>query len=80
MYRFRKKGLVYILNNYIFYKRSPGTVGRERKGSEIDLQNVKHLFTQLGYEPVVDKDLKADVSVLPCFQVIMALTTLTKNE
>eukprot|EP00057_Strongylocentrotus_purpuratus_P012788 XP_011667262.1 PREDICTED: uncharacterized protein LOC105439692 [Strongylocentrotus purpuratus] len=41
----RNKGLVFILNNYRF---GPDRT-TERTGSDVDLANVKHVFTEIGY-------------------------------
>ncbi|XP_063959832.1 uncharacterized protein LOC129267802 isoform X4 [Lytechinus pictus] len=54
MYRSPQKGVAYILNNRLF------SAGRERRGSEVDLQNVQHLFTQLGYETIIDENSTAE--------------------
>ena len=53
------KGLAYILNNSYF----PGREGKSqhRTGSDVDFKNMKHLFTELGYEIVADKNLKSEV-------------------
>ncbi|XP_030843801.1 cell death protein 3-like [Strongylocentrotus purpuratus] len=50
-----RKGLVYILNNSHF----PYLPDRSklRRGSDVDLQNVKHVFSQLGFEPLVHQNL-----------------------
>ncbi|XP_041464767.1 cell death protein 3-like isoform X2 [Lytechinus variegatus] len=54
MYRSPQKGVAYILNNRLF------SSGRERRGSEVDLENVQHLFTQLGYETIIDENATAE--------------------
>ncbi|XP_022088795.1 uncharacterized protein LOC110978261 isoform X2 [Acanthaster planci] len=46
------KGLAFILNNRNFPQSH-----LQRKGSEIDVENVKHLFTELGYEIISYDDL-----------------------
>ncbi|XP_071476206.1 uncharacterized protein [Diadema antillarum] len=60
LYNSRQKGLVYILNNFLFFKRAPNERSRQRTGSKADVENIKHVFTQLGYEPVIHQDLTAD--------------------
>ena len=52
----REKGVVYILNNNNFL------IMRPRSGSEIDVANVKHVFEEIGFKAVLQKDLTADVS------------------
>ncbi|XP_063957178.1 uncharacterized protein LOC129263184 isoform X2 [Lytechinus pictus] len=50
------KGVAFILNNYIFdtYRAS------ERKGSHIDLVNVRHVFKEIGYAPEEAQNLTAE--------------------
>ena len=48
------KGFVLIVNNHSFPK--------ERKGSEIDLANVQHVFKEIGYYPIIQENLTANVS------------------
>nr|XP_054757078.1 uncharacterized protein LOC129263184 [Lytechinus pictus] len=50
------KGIAFILNNYIFdtYRAS------ERKGSHIDLVNVRHVFKEIGYAPEEAQNLTAE--------------------
>ncbi|XP_788060.1 caspase-3-like [Strongylocentrotus purpuratus] len=50
------KGLVFILNNYHFGPDSK----KERKGSDVDLANVKHVFTEIGYTADEAQDLTAE--------------------
>ncbi|XP_054749776.2 caspase-6-like [Lytechinus pictus] len=50
------KGFVYILNNSVFPELPERS--RMRRGSNVDLQNVVHVFTQLGYKPLVHENLK----------------------
>ncbi|XP_071804681.1 uncharacterized protein [Asterias amurensis] len=54
------KGIAFILNNFDFDES-------ERKGSEIDLSNVKHLFLELGYRIVVHENLSGK-KIVECFQ------------
>ncbi|XP_063971701.1 uncharacterized protein LOC129280876 isoform X2 [Lytechinus pictus] len=51
----RHKGTVFILNNYTFH--SDRTI--ERKGSEVDLDNVKRVFTEIGYKSDEAENLSA---------------------
>ncbi|XP_071502431.1 cell death protein 3-like [Diadema antillarum] len=53
------KGVAYILNNNKF-PNFPEDEGGLRRGSEIDVCNVEHVFNQLGYKPVVNHNLKKD--------------------
>eukprot|EP00057_Strongylocentrotus_purpuratus_P000592 XP_001179068.1 PREDICTED: cell death protein 3-like [Strongylocentrotus purpuratus] len=48
------KGLILILNNNHFHE------GKDRPGSEVDLENIEHVFRQIGYEPVIMKNLSAN--------------------
>nr|XP_054756821.1 caspase-3-like [Lytechinus pictus] len=50
------KGVAFILNNYIFdtYRAN------ERKGSDIDLINVRHVFKEIGYAPEEAQNLTAE--------------------
>ncbi|XP_041481806.1 caspase-6-like isoform X2 [Lytechinus variegatus] len=50
------KGFVYILNNSEFPELPERS--RIRRGSNVDLENVKHVFSQLGYKPLVHENLK----------------------
>ncbi|XP_011669732.1 caspase-3-like [Strongylocentrotus purpuratus] len=52
----RNKGLVFVLNNYLF---GPDRT-RERKGSDVDLANVKHVFTEIGYTADEAQNLTAE--------------------
>ena len=54
-----RKGIAFILNNIIFYEG-------ERRGSEIDLENMVHLFRELGYEIILREDLKGEVNFPKC--------------
>ncbi|XP_071499130.1 caspase-6-like [Diadema antillarum] len=49
----RDKGMAFILNNNNFVDR------RKRKGSEVDVINVTHVFREIGYKIVVVQDLTA---------------------
>ncbi|XP_030849556.1 uncharacterized protein LOC105439692 [Strongylocentrotus purpuratus] len=51
----RNKGLVFILNNYRF---GPDRT-TERTGSDVDLANVKHVFTEIGYTADESQNLTA---------------------
>ncbi len=52
------KGWVYILNiNKVDKKEYP----KHRKGSDIDVANIKHLFEELGYIVEVHNDLTVEV-------------------
>ena len=53
----RVKGLVFILNNNNF------SDGSKRKGSEIDVINVKHVFEEIGYSAVLVHDATAQVKI-----------------
>ncbi|XP_038046032.1 caspase-3-like [Patiria miniata] len=48
------KGLAFILNNSVF------NGGQLRKGSQIDTENMKHLFKELGYTPILHENLKGE--------------------
>ncbi|XP_072180833.1 caspase-3-like [Diadema setosum] len=50
----RDKGMAFILNNNNFVDR------RKRKGSEVDVLNVTHVFQEIGYKIVVVQDLAID--------------------
>ncbi|XP_071479487.1 caspase-3-like [Diadema antillarum] len=50
----RNKGMAFIINNNNFMDR------RKRKGSEVDVMNVTHVFREIGYKIVVVQDLTAD--------------------
>ncbi|XP_072180995.1 uncharacterized protein [Diadema setosum] len=47
----RNKGIVFVLNNNNYVDRGV------RKGSEIDVINVTHVFNEIGYIPVVKQNL-----------------------
>ncbi|XP_071499093.1 uncharacterized protein [Diadema antillarum] len=47
----RNKGIVFVLNNNNYVDRGV------RKGSEIDVINVTHVFNEIGYTPVVKQNL-----------------------
>ncbi|XP_071479480.1 uncharacterized protein [Diadema antillarum] len=47
----RNKGIVFVLNNNNYVDRGV------RKGSEIDIINVTHVFNEIGYTPVVKQNL-----------------------
>ncbi|XP_071480750.1 caspase-3-like [Diadema antillarum] len=49
----RNKGIVFVLNNNDHVDRGV------RKGSEIDVINVTHVFNEIGYTPVVKQNLTA---------------------
>ncbi|XP_071480762.1 caspase-2-like [Diadema antillarum] len=49
----RNKGIVFVLNNNDYVDRGV------RKGSEIDVINVTHVFNEIGYTPVVKQNLTA---------------------
>ncbi|XP_072175992.1 cell death protein 3-like [Diadema setosum] len=53
------KGVAYILNNSNFPHLPKDSRGM-RRGSEIDVRNVEHVFSQLGYEPLVYCNLTRD--------------------
>ena len=55
------KGLAYILNNDEFPNREGAK--KYREGSGVDFDNMQHLFTELGYTIVHDKNLKAEVGL-----------------
>eukprot|EP00057_Strongylocentrotus_purpuratus_P005939 XP_011660413.1 PREDICTED: uncharacterized protein LOC105436511 [Strongylocentrotus purpuratus] len=48
------KGLVLIINNYRFHE------AKDRPGSELDLINIQHVFSRIGYEPVIMTNLSAN--------------------
>eukprot|EP00057_Strongylocentrotus_purpuratus_P003955 XP_003727720.2 PREDICTED: caspase-3 [Strongylocentrotus purpuratus] len=48
------KGLVLIINNDRFHE------AKDRPGSERDLINIDHVFSQIGYEPVIMTNLSAN--------------------
>ncbi|XP_041456029.1 uncharacterized protein LOC121408581 [Lytechinus variegatus] len=52
----RDKGIVFILNNYTFH--TDRTI--ERKGSDVDMVNVKHVFTEIGYTSNEAQNLTAE--------------------
>ena len=55
MHESRYKGIALIINNNNF-KEGP------REGSDKDIQNVGHVFNEIGYKVVARKNLKANVS------------------
>ncbi|XP_041465967.1 caspase-3-like [Lytechinus variegatus] len=62
------KGIAFILNNYLF----KADRAFERKGSNIDLVNVKHVFKEIGYSPKEAQNLTAE-------GIRMELNSLKKN-
>ena len=54
MHTSKYKGIAFILNNKLFKHGS-------RKGSEKDVQNVKHVFQEIGYEVVVEENQTSQV-------------------
>ncbi|XP_071499126.1 uncharacterized protein [Diadema antillarum] len=50
----RKKGMAFVLKNNDFVDRG------KRKGSEVDVKNVTHVFQEIGYKVIVVQDLTAD--------------------
>jgi len=56
--RNRIRGKVFIINNENFLESSGLS---DRRGSDIDADNLKSLFTQLQFEVVIAKDQTAQV-------------------
>ena len=54
------KGLIFILNNNDFKD------GGRRKGSRNDVNNIQHVFSEIGYTPVVEENLSAKVKICLC--------------
>ncbi|XP_071504969.1 caspase-3-like [Diadema antillarum] len=50
----REKGTAFIINNYNFKTLSP------RTGSDVDVENVKHVFKEIGYKVIAAQDLTAE--------------------
>ena len=57
MHKSNYKGIAFILNNN-FFKQGP------RKGSEKDVENVKHVFQEIGYEIVIKENQKSQVHIM----------------
>ena len=51
----KNKGLVFILNNDDFKE------GGNRKGSRNDVRNIQHVFGEIGYTPILEENLCAEV-------------------
>ncbi|XP_071483899.1 caspase-7-like [Diadema antillarum] len=50
----RNKGMAFVLNNNNFKDQ------KRRKGSEVDVKNVKHVFEEIGYDVIEAQDRKAE--------------------
>ena len=57
---FRIKGFAFILNNKTFPEH-PDVKSRTRKGSEVDLANMTHLWEEIGYRVFKYDDLTGQV-------------------
>ena len=50
----KEKGLMFLFN-----------MTKDRKGSDVDVRNIQHVFTEIGYEIETHSDLTAEVRA--CF-------------